>query len=493
MSSAARLTRRDFCAVIASLTLATPTLAAVPKLGRAQPFTWDLLVGKANALAARPYAAPRIDKLHAADFDTAGKRTFGTATRLAGLVRLLPTSKFSPNTVGIHVVEAGAAKTLTSWEGLFVGGPAEPAGFRILAANLQTDWLAYQGASYFRSSGSRDQYGLSARGIAVDTGIAGQEEFPLFTDFWIERISDTHFIVHALLDGPSLTGAFAFDNRLTANGVVQDVKASLFLRKNVQRLGIAPATSMFWYDEAHRQLPSDWRPEIHDSDGLAIWSGSGERIWRPLANPGTPRISSFRDNSPKGFGLMQRDQRFENYQDDGAHYDRRPSLWIEPAGDWGPGAVMLYEIPTDGETMDNIVAFWMSDRPARAGERRDLAYRLRWTSDDPSDGGTARVVNSWTGTGGIPGAPPIPGARKYVIDFKGPSLAGLTRSSNVEAVVNLQSPALMHVSAYPIVGQQEWRVVVDVMPAKTDVKELRLFLRRGSSALSETVIQPLTA
>ena len=386
------------------------------------------------------------------------------------------------------------ARTLASWDGLFVGGAADPAGFRILAENLRTDWLAYQGASYFRSSGSRDQYGLSARGIAVDTGIAGQEEFPLFTDFWIERLSDSRFIVHALLDGPSLTGAFAFDNQLTANGVIQDVKAALFLRRNVQRLGIAPATSMFWYGEGNRARPSDWRPEIHDSDGLAIWSGTGERIWRPLANPGEPRISSFRANGVKGFGLLQRDQRFENYQDDGAHYDRRPSLWIEPAGDWGPGSVLLYEIPTSGETMDNIVAFWMSDTPARAGERRDLAYRLHWTSDEPSDGGVARVINTWIGDGGIPGAPPVAGAQKYVFDFQGAVLAGLTRSSNVEAVTNLEAAAILQLSAYPVVGPQNlWRVVIDVMLDKTSAREMRLYLRRGASALSETVIESLTA
>ena len=469
-------------------------LAAPPRLGRPQPFSWEWLVDRAGALASQPYKGARIAKRQAADFDAAGKLTFGAADRLAGLVRLLPTPKSSPSTVGIHIVEAGAARTLVSLDGMFVGGGiAEPAGFRILAENLQTDWLAYQGASYFRSSGSRDQYGLSARGIAVDTGIAGQEDFPVFTDFWIERISDTHFIVHALLDSPSISGAFAFDNRLAPDGVRQEVKAALFIRRDIQRLGIAPATSMFWYDEA-RQRRSDWRPEIHDSDGLAIWSGTGERIWRPLANPGAPRISSFRADGLKGFGLIQRDQRFESYEDDGARYDRRPSLWIEPVDDWGTGAIQLYEIPTSSETMDNIVAFWTSDKPARAGERRDLAYRLRWTSNDPSDGGAARVVNTWIGDAGIPGAPPVAGARKYVIDFKGRALAGLTRSSNVEASINLDAPALMKLSAYPVVGQKDhWRVVVDVMTDKTSARELRLYLRQGASALSETMIEPLAA
>jgi glucans biosynthesis protein len=497
VTSISGFSRRDSFQLLAALMAAAmpaSVLAARPRLGSPQPFSWELLAGKARALAARPYAAARMAGQKAADFDAAGKLTFGAAERLAGLVRLLPASSGAPNRVGIHIVEAGKARTLGALDGLFVGNSAaEPAGFRILAPRLETDWLAYQGASYFRAAGSRDQYGLSARGIAIDTGIDGKEEFPLFTDFWIERIADDHFIVHALLDGPSLSGAFAFDSRLGPNGVTQDVRAALFLRRDIDRLGIAPATSMFWYDEARRERPSDWRPEIHDSDGLAIWSGSGERIWRPLANPAAARVSSFSGDGLKGFGLMQRDQRFENYQDDGARYDRRPSLWIEPLGDWGPGAVLLYEMPTDSETLDNIVAFWVGSEPARAGGRRELRYRLCWTSDDLSDGGVAQVVNSWIGNGGIPGAPPVPGARKYVFDFKGAALAGLRRDSIVEAVVNLEPPTLLKATAYPVVGQQDlWRAVIDVMPAKSGVRDMRLYLRRGTAALSETVIEPLS-
>ncbi|GGE02524.1 glucan biosynthesis protein D [Polymorphobacter glacialis] len=495
MSGKTAISRRSAFGLLAGLAAYPALGAAGERLGPAQAFSWELLVGRAKALAGKPYATPRVSQRQAQDFDAAGRLTFGEAGRLAGLVRLLPAPRNSPNIVGIHIVEGRKARTLTSLDGMFAGGGvADPAGFRVLAANLQTDWLAYQGASYFRSSGSRDQYGLSARGIAVDTGLSGPEEFPLFTDFWIERITDTHFIVHALLDGPSLAGVFAFDNRLGPDGVTQDVKSALFIRKDIRRLGIAPATSMFWYDEGQRRQAVDWRPEIHDSDGLAIWSATGERIWRPLGNPEGLRTSSFRADGLKGFGLVQRDQSFDSYQDDGARYDRRPSLWIEPAGNWGPGAVQLFEIPTESETMDNIVAFWVGDRPARAGERRDFRYRLRWTSADPSDGGTARAVNVWIGAGGIPGAPPVAGARKYVVDLQGPALVGLTRTSKVEAVINLEPPAMANLSAYPVVGQQDlWRVAVDVMPHKTSAKELRLYLRRGASALSETVIEPFSS
>ncbi|MCT2401512.1 glucan biosynthesis protein [Novosphingobium mangrovi (ex Huang et al. 2023)] len=491
----ALLSRRDACIFLAGLVSLAGTGAAARPTGRFGPsvrFSRDTLVAQARRRAARGYVPPSAWPEVTRDYDAYGRLAYGAADRLAGLVRLMPVSHMASAPVGIHVVENGAARTVRSFEGLFAGGNSAPAGFRIMAPDLASDWLSYLGASYFRADGAQHQYGLSARGIAVDTGFARAEEFPRFTDFWIEWRTDAHFVIHALLDGPSLTGAFTFDCHDGADGVVQAVQATLFLRKDIERLGIAPATSMFWYGEGQRALATDWRPEVHDSDGLAVWSGTGERIWRSLRNPRQARTNSFRADSLKGFGLMQRDRRFADYQDDGVWYDRRPSLWVEPEGDWGPGAVMLYEMPTDSETVDNIVAFWLSDRPARAGERRDLSYRLHWTSGDPVDDGSARVVDIWTGASGDPGGPSRPGARKFVIDFRGPGLAGLDRESGVEPVVSLSGPALVGLAAYPVLGQEAlWRVVVDVRTDLDQPRDFRLYLRRGSSALSETLIQPL--
>lgn len=497
LSIATGMSRRESLALLAglvALTGGTGAQARQPRFAPAAPFSWDWLVAEARARAARAYVPPVVSTRRAADFDDAVRRSFADADRLAGSVRLMPVTPFAAIPVDIHVVEGGKARKVQSLEGLFGGHELlQPAGFRILHEKLLGDWIAFVGASYFRAAGSRNQYGLSARGIAVDTGLPRPEEFPRFTDFWVEALGTGHFMVHALLDGPSLTGAFAFDCRFDAAGVTQGVQTTLFLRRDIERLGIAPGTSMFWYDQAERRTATDWRPEIHDSDGLAILTGSGERIWRPLTNPPGARANSFRADGVKGYGLIQRDQRFEDYQDDGAFYDRRPSLWIEPEGDWGAGSIFLFEIPTAGETDDNVVAFWLSDQPARAGERRDYRYRLRWTSDDPSDGGTARVVDNWTGTAGIPGVAPIAGARKYVIDFAGPSLAGLDRKSGVEAVTNLAKPALLASAVYPVVGQQNrWRAMLDIRPDATSAKELRLFLRLGASALSETLIEPLS-
>lgn len=466
-----------------------------PKFGPATPFSWDVLVARAQALAGRRY----VPRPHAPDFapnfDAATQRAYGSAERLAGFVRLMPVTHLAREAVALNLVEGGMARPLLAANGLFAGNSAtDPAGFRVLNPNLTGDWLAFLGASYFRAVGPQDQYGLSARGIAVDTGLDGPEEFPSFTEFWIEAASPGRLRVHALLDGASVTGAFAFDCALTPEGVTQAVRSSLFFRRDIRRLGIAPATSMFWYDQNDRRAATDWRPEIHDSDGLAIWAGSGERIWRPLANPPHPRTVSFRADGIKGFGLIQRDQRFGNYQDDGAFYDRRPSLWIEPVGDWGKGSVLLYEMPTDSETNDNIVAFWHSDQPARAGERRDFAYRLRWMSQDPFEGNAARVVDNWSGAAGIPGGDTIPGARKYVVDFEGKALAGLDRQSGVEAVVNVAKPALLAVAAYPLARQSgRWRVTLDIRTDASNPKDLRLFLRHNNAALSETLIEPLSS
>ncbi|QKS00539.1 glucan biosynthesis protein [Sphingomonas sp. CL5.1] len=477
--------------VTAQARAATPR---APEFGPPTPFSWDRLVSRAQALATRRYVARQPAHDVAPDFDAATRRAYGAAERLAGFVRLMPATYLAPVPVSINLVEDGMARPLIATDGLFAGDePTAPAGFRVLNPNLSGDWLAFLGASYFRAVGPQDQYGLSARGIAVDTGLDGPEEFPSFTDFWIEPVSDRRLKVHALLDGPSIAGAYAFDCALESGGVTQSVRAALFPRRDIRRLGIAPASSMFWYDQNDRRAATDWRPEIHDSDGLAIWSGSGERIWRPLANPPHARTASFRADGVKGFGLIQRDQRFADYQDDGAFYDRRPSLWVEPVGDWGAGAVLLYEMPTDGETNDNIVAFWQGDRPARAGERRDVAYRLRWMSQDPFEGSVARVVDNWAGAAGIPGTPPIAGARKYVVDFEGKSLIGLDRRSGVEAVVNVGKPALLAIAAYPVVGQPgRWRVTLDIRADAANPKELRLFLRRDNSALSETLIEPLS-
>lgn len=465
--------------------------AAIPgRFGPARRFSWDDLVAQAQARARRPYA--RQIAAHAVpDFDTHVRLSYDPAEMVAGRLRLFPAKvDTAPDAVNIHVVENGVARAIVDTHGLFGGGQsADVAGFRVMEAHGGGDWLASLGASYFRAVGPTGQYGLSARAIAVNTAMPGPEEFPAFTDFWIEQKGADHLLIHALVDGPSLCGAYAFDITRTAAGVEHGVRTALFVRRDIARLGVAPITSMFDFDQSARPAHGDWRPEVHDSDGLAIHTGTGERIWRPLDNPPGPRVHMLRADGVKGFGMIQRDTTFDHYQDDLNFYNRRPSLWVSPEGDWGPGAVMLYEMNTISENVDNMAAMWVSDRPVRAGDRRDFAYRLRWGQGDLAGDANAVCVNHFIGPGGVPGADPIAGATRYVFDFSGPALRGLTRDSKVEAVTDL-GVAMIMANVFPVEGQSGlWRVVMDVRVEGLKQNEFRLFLRRAGGALSETVIK----
>lgn len=260
------------------------------------------------------------------------------------------------------------------------------------------EFCVFQGASYFRAIGYGMAYGLSARGIAVDTGEAEGEEFPDFTHFWLERPEpgQRNMIVHALLDGPGVTGAYRFDISPGAN-CVMEVEATLFPRRDLDHVGLGPLTSMFLFDATNRVRFDDFRPAVHDSQGLLMWNGSGEVLWRPLANPKSLQISLFVDENPQGFGLMQRRRKFADYNDLEALYHKRPGAWVEPMGDWGEGYVELVEIPSDKEVYDNIVAFWRPRTPLAAGSQHDFSYRLTWCAEAPVETGVARVVHTATG------------------------------------------------------------------------------------------------
>ena len=214
----------------------------------------------------------------------------------------------------------------------------------------------------------------------------------------------------------ALTGAFRITHRRGPAGLVQDIECALFFRSVVERLGVAPLSSMFWFGENQPPAGREWRPEVHDSDGLALWTGAGERIWRPLTNPPRLTVNSFADRSSRGWGLMQRDRVFDHYQDDGVFYERRPSAWVEPVGDWGAGAVTLVQFSTTDETTDNVAAFWAPAEPVRAGEARAFRYRLHWTDAEPTPVGVARVVATRTGQGH---ALASTGTQVLVVDFDG--------------------------------------------------------------------------
>jgi periplasmic glucans biosynthesis protein len=485
----------------------TPSLAAGLTLGPATPFSFEALKARARSMAMRPFAPPtaRADAaLEALDYDAMGQIRFRPEAALwrglagADPVEFFLMGRYARTPVSIHVVEGGIARQIVYSEALFdvpagLAGRAVPpglgfAGFRVMNATGAGDWIAYQGASYFRAATPFNQYGLSARAIAIDTASTGREEFPAFTSFWLEHDGAGNMVVNALLEGASVVGAYRVVHRKTAAGLIQDVEAAVSFRGPVKRLGVAPLTSMFWYGQPDRSKATDWRPQIHDSDGLAMWTGSGERIWRPLANPPRVVTNTFSDADPRGFGLMQRDRVFDDYQDDGVFYDRRPSAWVEPVGAWGAGSVQLVEIPTSAETDDNIVAFWTPARTIGAGDAMDWRYRLHWTSEEPTPVGVAKVVATRVGEGGRPGQAPAPGMRKFVVDFAGGRLAGLDARSGVQSVVAVDPGQALESAAYPVVGTARWRVMFDAAVAPGNVVDLRAFLRLGAESLTETWI-----
>ena len=312
---------------------------------------------------------------------------------------------YFPQPIAISVIEQGQAHPLVFDMAVFDKTDKFPdlplddslgySGLRLRAEletpGLFTEFAVFQGASYFRAIGTGDIYGLSARGLAINTAEPQGEEFPDFIAFWIEKPDpgQRHGVVHALLDGPSCTGAYRFEIT-PGQPLDMEVSATLFPRQDMTHVGLAPLTSMFMFDETNRDRFSDFRQAVHDSDGLLMRNGAGETLWRPLANPKTLQVSAFVDENPRGFGLMQRARRFSDFADLHAHYHRRPGVWIEPKGDWGKGAVMLVEIPTDLEIYDNIVSYWRPDDVWTAGSEHKLDYRLTW--GDHSDYGQGLMV-----------------------------------------------------------------------------------------------------
>jgi glucans biosynthesis protein len=327
--------------------------------------------------------------------------------------------------------------------------------------------------------------------VAIDTAVYGKaEEFPDFTDIFIERpaAGSDAITVHALLEGPSIVGACRF--RMTRGaGVIMEVDQSLHLRRDIGRLGLAPLTSMYWYSETAKPTAIDWRPEVHDSDGLAMWTGWGEHLWRPLNDPAQLAVSAFGDKSPRGFGLLQRDRAFDHYLD-GVYYERRPSLWVEPKGDWGAGSVQLIELPTNDEINDNVVAAWVPAAPARAGSTYELGYRLSWMADEPHPTPLARCVATRLGAGGQPGQPRPKGVRKFVVEFLGGPLTSLPFGVKPEMALSASRGRFTDyrfTEAAPDGVPGHWRAEFDLADTPGDAPvELRLQLTVGGQAASET-------
>jgi glucans biosynthesis protein len=391
-------------------------------LGEGTPFSRETVIAAARALADAPFVPPAeisaewrglsYDQTREIWFESLNALYRGTDSPVAA--EFFVASLYQTSEVLIHAVEDGVARPVNFELRLFETTdrfPALPesgtgfAGFRLTHQTEEPgkyqEFAVFQGASYFRAIGKGQYYGLSARGLALRTASsAGAEEFPMFRSFWIERAAAgaPEAVVHALLDGPSVAGAYTF--RITEGATTEMVvEAVLFPRVALDEVGLGAQTSMFLFNDLNKLHFDDFREGVHDSDGLLIANGAGEHLWRPLGNPVEGvQISSFADDSPRGFGLMQRARDPGAYGDFEAHYEKRPSLWVEPLEGWGPGRVMLVEIAADKEIYDNIVTFWRPEVPLAEGGTYAFSYRLHWGDGAPPvEGEVARVVATRTG------------------------------------------------------------------------------------------------
>lgn len=368
------------------------------------------------------------------------------------------------------------------------------AGFRLMTplnrADLFDELGAFLGASYFRALGRGNVYGLSARGLAVNSGISEGEEFPRFSDFWLERPAPgSHaMVVHAALRSKSVTGAYRFVLHPGETTVI-DVTARLFLRQDVTQLGIAPLTSMFLFGGADPGEFKDFRPAVHDSDHLVLNTRDGATLVRPLMNPARLGHSYMSVQSPVSFGLVQRERDFDQYLDAQAHYERRPSLMVEPIGDWGQGTVRLLEIPSDLEGNDNIVAYWIPEAPATAGSSFEFAYRLHWGMAPAGDRATDRatILRTRVGKGGVAGVRGDTDRIKFVIDFEGGALSGLPADAALIPEVTVMRGELAQAILSPVAGTPMWRLVIEAVPADPDgTMEIQAAITGYGRTLSET-------
>lgn len=472
--------------------------AASAPAGETAIFSFETVVELARRLAEKAYEAPKLELTPPfADLDYdhyrairfRPERRFWLDAKRGFELDLLPPGFYYKDRIEIALVEGGVARTLAFDPGLFHYHPdyfpfpdgAAPgdtphdlaySGFRVRfpinRPDVMDEFLVFQGASYFRAVARDQLYGLSARGLALGTGSPEGEEFPLFRKFWITEpeIAATSLTIHALLDSQSVAGAYEFVVRPGAE-TVMDVRSVLFPRADLATAGIAPLTSMYYFGPKSRAKIDDYRDAVHDSSGLQMVTGTGERIWRPLDNPMALQFSAFSDLDPQGFGLTQRERSFIHYEDAEARYERRPSAWIAPSNDWGRGSVVLIEIPSDTEFNDNIVAFWRPAEPLARGSEHRFDYRLLWSGQPPDEAPLARVVAT---RGGAKVAEPE--LRTFVVDFD----IGELPFDSLEPRVTASAGEITHVGILRLPTEARARVGITFDPKNAGLAELRLLL-----------------
>lgn len=458
------------------------------------------LLDMARRLAATPYVPPNTPlppPFAGLDYDAyRGIRPIPGRAAMLPMgqdfsVDLLPPGLFFPDPVlierdtGTGPQEVVFSTDLFSFQDRYfdtIPDTAPGAGFSGLrlrhplnAADRLDEVLVVQGASYFRAIGQAMVYGLSARAVAIGTGGTGPEEFPRFTHLRLHYPQSGAIRLEGVLDSPSLAGHLDMTLRPGAD-TVMDIACTLMPRREIADIGVAPLTSMYLKGPLRASVSDDFRPRVHDSDLLWIENGAGERIWRPISNPARVEISGFVDESPASFGLIQSARTFADFEDTEARYHDRPNAIVRPTGDWGRGAVVLVEIPTGDEFMDNIVAFWRPEGPLAAQSEHRFDYSLSWTLSPPGSDSDARILQSRSGR-----EHDRPGTRRYVIDLSGEA------AGRVPEILARGGAKITGMSLFDLPEQRGTRITFLLTPQEVDTVDLRLVVREPSGDRRDAV------
>ncbi len=500
--------RRDFIKLASTMCLAATMArngwaqgAGAPPPGEGTPFSEQWLLTQAQNLARAAFEAPKLqlppelEDLNSEQYKDIRFRPENTPWYTEDVPfkpQFFHTGFQYKTPVEIHFVDGGVSRPYPYSTSLFEYGPqlkAPPAesqsgfsGFKVLGpvnrAGAWDEFLSFQGASYFRALATGQMWGASSRGIAINTAQPAGEEFPVFRAFWIQKPAqgERFITIYALLDGPSLTGAYRFRAE-PGRTTVLDVEMTLFPRKVLTHVGLAPLTSMYFFGSADASRQDDVRPNVHTSTGMLIWNGLGEWLWRPLINPERIQYSAFSDRSPKGFGLMQRKREFADYQDIDARFGDRPSIWVEPVGDWGEGTVDLIELPTRSEIYDNVVAFWRPKTPLAEIASHHFRYRLHWCWEPPVRSTQAYAAQTRVGA--------IKDARQFVVDFVSTSSCNGCNVAPFTADVRTGGGEIRNVIVRQVPATGAQRVTFEFRPGRTEQTDIRCELKQNGQAVSE--------
>jgi glucans biosynthesis protein len=479
--------------------------AAAPQsfsFSEAKPFDPGAVADAARALAKQPYKAPPTDlpsglrNLNYEQYVGIRNRpgtALWTQENTGFSLELLHRGFVFTAPVEINFVTQGETRRVIYDQALYDFGKLSVpdkigdigfSGFRILAPHDKTGWAemaTFQGASFFRAVAPGQSPGTMARALSIKTADPRGEEFPMIRTFWVERptLAGNTLVIHALIDSESVTGAYRFTLHPGEASII-DTECTLFARAAVDNLGLATMSATALSSPIDHHRPDDLRPLIAEIGGLQMMTGKNEWIWRPTSNRDTLQISTFVDENPRGFGFLQRDRIFDHYQDDDQHWESRPSLWIEPIGDWGAGGVQLVEIPNDSESNDNIIAYWRPQQALAAGGEMTFAYRQFWCWSPPVRPDLAIVTDTRSGRA------PNAHRRRFVVEFKGDVFANPQPEQEIKPVLTAGPGSIAWVRQFYSSENKTCRVLFELDPGNDTYSELRLVLETAGKPISET-------